>query len=175
MCPTVAAETVREQRMRRWVQAYGDAILRTCYVYLSNRTDAEDAMQDTFLKAWQSMEQYERRNNASEKTWLMRIAINVCHDYYRSRWFRRVDMRQALSDLPERYLQVDEQDRTLILDVMRLPEKLKQVILLHYYHDMTLREIAQVLGLAPSSVHHRLNKATQQLRTAYTGGEENGQ
>lgn len=84
MYGTVAAETVRERRFTRWVADYGESILRMCIVYLKNISDAEDAAQDTFLKAWKAMEQFEQRNQASEKTWLMRIAVNVCHDYYRS-------------------------------------------------------------------------------------------
>ena len=64
-------EVSRQQRMKRWVQTYGDVILRTCYMYLSNLQDAEDAMQDTFLKAWKAMDQFEGRNGAQEKTWLL--------------------------------------------------------------------------------------------------------
>ena len=97
----LAAERVREQRFMAWVEAHGNAILRTCFVYLSNVQDAEDAMQDTFLKAWKAMEQFEQRGGANEKTWLMRIAINVCHDYYRSKWFRKVDLTQALVVCPQ--------------------------------------------------------------------------
>lgn len=171
MPDTVAAETVRDQRFLRWVQEYKDAILRTCYVYLSHQQDAEDAMQDTFLKAWKAMDRFDKDRSTSEKAWLMRIAINTCHDYYRSRWFRRVDARQALEDLPQRYLLVEEQDIALTIDVMRLPEKLKQVVLLHYYQEMTLREIAQVLNVAPSTVHRRLKQAQQQLKLDITGGE----
>ena len=103
---TVAAETVREQRFIEWMKTYGDIILRTCFVYSFNVHDAEDAAQDTFLKAWKAMEQFEKRNGASEKTWLMKIAINVCRDYRRSKWFRTVDMKKALEDLPVRYLLV---------------------------------------------------------------------
>ncbi|MGI6700740.1 MAG: sigma factor [Christensenellales bacterium] len=73
---TVAAETVREQRFIEWMKTYGDIILRTCFVYSFNVHDAEDAAQDTFLKAWKAMEQFEKRNGASEKTWLIKIAIN---------------------------------------------------------------------------------------------------
>jgi RNA polymerase sigma-70 factor (ECF subfamily) len=162
---TVAAETVREQRFMEWMKTYGDVILRTCFVYLSNVHDAEDAAQDTFLKAWKAMEQFEKRNGASEKTWLMKIAINVCRDYRRSKWFRKVDMKKALEDLPGRYLLVEDEDITLTMDVMRLPEKLKQVVLLYYYQELTIREVAEVLGIAPSTVHHRLKQAEARLKT----------
>lgn len=175
MSSAVAAETVRQQRFMQWVETYSDAILRTCFVYLSNVQDAEDAMQDTFLKAWKAMEQFEERNSANEKTWLVKIAINVCHDYHRSKWFRKVDLQKALEDLPARYLSVEDPDVSLTMDVMRLPEKLKQVILLHYYQELTLREAADVLGIATSTVHRRLKNAEQHLKIDLTGGNDDGE
>lgn len=166
-------EVSRQQRMKRWVQTYGDVILRTCYMYLSNLQDAEDAMQDTFLKAWKAMDQFEGRNGAQEKTWLMKIAINVCHDLHRSKWFRYVNQEKALEDLPGRYLLTQPEDRTLFLDILRLPEKLKQAILLYYYQEMTLQEAADVLGVSTSAVHRRLKKAEKLLKTTWTGGDDN--
>ena len=168
----VAAETVREKRFNQWVQDHGDAILRTCFVYLSNASDAEDAMQDTFLKAWKAMDQFEQRHGANEKTWLMRIAMNVCHDYHRSKWFRKVDLKKALEELPPRYLRVEPEDITLTMDVMRLPETLKQVILLYYFQEFTLREVAEVLGISVSTAHYRLRKAEKLLKLQLTGGKD---
>lgn len=116
------SDTLREQRFMQWVQTYGGAILRTCFVYLSNHADAEDAMQETFIKAWKSMEQFEQRNGANEKTWLIKIAVNVCHDVHRSKWFRRVNMEKALEDLPPRMIALDLDELTLTMEVMKLPE-----------------------------------------------------
>ena len=160
---------VRQQRLEQWITEYGDAILRTCYVYLSDAAQAEDAMQDTFLKAWNSMAQFEARNGASEKTWLMRIAINTCRDHRRSRWFRVVDRSKAIEDIPEALVSVAAEDQTLFLDIQRLPAKYKQVILLYYYHEMTLQEIAEALQLSLSTVYRRLQKAQALLKRSLTG------
>ena len=127
-------------------------------------------MQDTFLKAWKAMDSFDAARGASEKTWLMKIAVNVCHDYHRSRWARFVDMSRSLEDLPGRYLRLEPEEETLLMDVMRLPEKQKQVILLYYYHDMTIKEAAEALGVAPSTVYQRLKKAEQTLRIKLTEG-----
>lgn len=94
-------QSPNERRLEDWMRTYGTAILRTCFVILSDAREAEDAMQDTFLRAWRAMDTFEQRNGASVKTWLMRIAINVCRDYQRKRWFRHIDMRHALEDLPQ--------------------------------------------------------------------------
>ena len=58
---TFSSAANREQRLEQWMRQYGNMILRTCFVYLSDASQAEDAMQDTFLKAWKSMDQYEHR------------------------------------------------------------------------------------------------------------------
>ena len=168
-----AAQADKTTVMEQWMARYASAVLRLCFVYLVDKSMAEDAMQDTFLKAWKNMAQFDNRSGTGEKAWLMRIAINVCRDYHRSAWFRHVDATSALEELPARYLRMEAEDTTLLMDVMRLPVKLKQVILLYYYQDMTMQEVAQVLKVAPSTVHHRLKKAERMLKIALTGGDEN--
>ena len=74
-------ESTREQRVRQWMQDYGNILQRICFLYLSDASLAEDAVQETFFKAWKSIDQFEGRNGSSEKTWLTRIAINICKDY----------------------------------------------------------------------------------------------
>lgn len=162
---------LRERRLEGWMAAYGNAVLRTCFVCLMDAAQAEDAMQDTFLKAWHSMDQFEGRNGCSEKTWLMRIAVNTCRDYRRSRWFQHVDGRKALESLPAQMTAVLPEDRLLLLDILRLPERYKRVLLLYYYQDMTLEDVAQALHMKRSTVHHRLKKAEALLRNTLVGGE----
>jgi RNA polymerase sigma-70 factor (ECF subfamily) len=167
---------IREQRLEQWITQYGNAILRTCFVYLSDAGQAEDAMQDTFLKAWHCMDQFEGRNGCSEKTWLMRIAINICRDYQHSRWFRHVDMSRVLTEIPMHFDDVLSEGRILLLDILRLPEKYKQVILLYYYQEMTLQEVADALSISRATVQSRLHKAKGLLKLTLTGRDlEDGQ
>ena len=90
---------IREQRLNQWIENYSDSILRTCFLYLSDQTQAEDATQDTWIKAWKHMDDFERKGIANEKAWLLRIAINTCKDYRRTAWFRHVDRSKALDEL----------------------------------------------------------------------------
>ena len=71
---------IREQRLNEWIEAYSDPILRTCFLYLSDRGQAEDALQDTWIKAWKHMDEYEKNHIANDKAWLLRIAVNTCKD-----------------------------------------------------------------------------------------------
>lgn len=108
------------QRLEGWIAVYGTGILRICYLYLRDAALAQDAMQDTFVKAWRKMDTFEGRNGSSEKTWLTHIAINTCRDYRRSRWLRFVDMRQSIEELPLPVHQVTPEERELFQSVLAL-------------------------------------------------------
>ena len=163
--------SVREERLRGWIAQYSEAILKTCFLYLSDRSQAEDALQDTFLKAWRHMAEYEKKRVENEKAWLLRIAVNTCRDYRRSAWFRHTDFRQAAEDLPPRREELQPQDHTLALCVGQLPDKYRQVISLHYWQQLSIKDVAQVLGIPVSTAHHRLHKAEALLREEWLGGE----
>ena len=66
---------VREQRLSRWIETYSDSILHTCFLYLSDQGQAEDATQDTWIKAWKHMSDFERQRIVNEKARLLRIAM----------------------------------------------------------------------------------------------------
>mgnify|MGYP000154107337 CR=1 FL=1 len=75
-----------EQGMERLIIEYGDAVLRMCFLYLKDYHLAEDAAQETFIKAMKHYDSFNRKS--SEKTWLTRIAINCCKNIMRMNWFR---------------------------------------------------------------------------------------
>ena len=160
----------REEILSEWMQQYGDLITRTCCLYLGDRGLAEDASQETFLRAWKSMAQFEGRNNAAPKSWLIRIAINTCKNIRRTAWFRKTDRSVTPEELP---LPAQEEDRTLLMTVQALPDKQREVVILRYYHGMSLDEAARTLGLSRSTAFHRLQKALKRLRIQWEGGTEN--
>ena len=163
----------REEKLRQWIGAYSDTILKTCYLYLSDRSQAEDATQDTWIKVWNHMETFDRQEINNEKAWLLRIAINICKDYRRTAWFRHIDRKIALDDLPPQLMTAEPRDESLTLMVMDLPDRYKQVILLYYFQELTMQETAAALGLSQSTVQRRLKKAEALLKTSLTGGETN--
>ena len=163
----------RENRLKRWVDTYADILLRTCYLYLGDRHLAQDALQETFFKAWRGMDQFERKQVQSEKAWLIRIAMNVCHDHLRSPWHRRVDRRMTPEELPPSMLAAPQEDRDLLIDISRLPDKYKQVILFYHYHEMTVQETAAALHIPAATAYKRLTKGRVLLINQLTGREQN--
>lgn len=163
-----AQEDWLEQVMTQWEVP----LLRTCYLLLRDAALAEDAVQETFLKAYKAIDTF--RGESSEKTWLFRIGVNVCRDMKRGRWFRYLDRRVTPELLPIPAPEADEDYQELSEAIMRLPDKDKEIILLYYYQNMNIREIASALGLAPSSVSNRLKKARERLKDLLERGEFHG-
>lgn len=161
----------QEARLSALMLQYKADLLRVCYLYLRDRGLAEDAAQETFVKAYQAMESY--RGEGSEKAWLMRIAVNTCKDMRRSAWFRYVDRRIKPEALPHASQPFSTQDEALTLAVMSLPRKQMEAVILYYYQGMDLKEVADTLDVAVSTISTRLRNARMKLETALKGDDAN--
>ena len=161
---TAVLDDVHEKQLEEWIAEYSSAVLKLCFVYLADAEMAKDAMQDTFVKVWRRMEQFQNRHELSEKAWIMKIALNTCRDYKRTAWFRHIDMRTSIEELPEPMAPTTDISRELFMDVMNLPVKYKQVILLHHFQNLNQSETAQALGISRTSLSKRLKKAYGMLQ-----------
>ena len=155
-------DTGRSEELERLMDRYGDEIKRFCTLQLKDSFQAEDAAQDTFVKAWKALDTF--RNDSSEKTWLIRIAVNTCRDYQRTGWFRHMDRRITLEDLPERAEEMRFPDGEVSGAIASLPAKLRMVILLRYYEGFTVQETANISGVSAATVKRRIRKANQLLQ-----------
>lgn len=143
------------------VNEYGDALLRMCFMYLKDYTMAEDAVQETFLRAFRHQKEF--KGKASIKTWITRIAINVCKDMLSDTWIRhRAD--EEMADVPDEKENTMEERYVIASKVASLPEKYKEVVLLHYYQELKLQEIADILGEKEATIKTRLKRARNMLR-----------
>lgn len=154
----------REQALVRLMQIYGDSVKRMCCVYLHDLPSAEDAAQETFIKAFEHMEPLLAGEIRSEKAWLMRIAVNTCKDMLRSSWLRHIDRRKTIEELPLSVSPANEERIALTQAVMALPPKLKDIVLLHYYQGLNLRTCAQILGISAPTATRRLAQAQKKLQ-----------
>lgn len=149
--------------VREW---YG-RVYALCRSRLRLASDAEDAAQETFLRAIRGWD--ELRRPQSLGGWLRSIANNTCVDCIRR---KHVDVYEvcdvesvsADSDHPSDGVAEDE----LLELIHALPEALREPLLLHYYDHMTYDQIAQWMGIARSTVNERLSKARNQLRRQLT-------
>lgn len=142
------------------VEEYSDILFRYCLVILGNAQDAQDAVQETFIR-------YLRKNpvfddSDHEKAWLLKIAANKCKDMTR---FRK---KHQTVDIDDANVFVKEKEDTHIIDaLMSLPEKFRSVLLLYYVEGYKTEEIAEMIKRSPSAVKMRLAKGRALLKEAY--------
>lgn len=151
------------------IDRYGDGVLRLCLMYLGDRQLAEDAFQETFVKAWQHLPGF--RGESSVKTWLTRIALNTCRSMLRTGWFRLWRRTQDVETLLDLSAPEDGHDMDLTRELCALPGKYREVILLHYYENLTTREMAEILHIPAGTISTRLRAAKKLLRTKLEGGD----
>lgn len=159
-----------DQRFERLVDQYQESVLRTCFLYLCDKSLAEDATQETFLKVYRTMDSF--RGESGEKTWIMKIAMHACYDINHSGWFRFINRHVTPEMLPDHSADaVVDRDEALASAVMKLPRKLREVILLHYYQGLKICEIADALSISHSSVSGRLKRGREKLKNLLEGRE----
>lgn len=159
---TDVSQALTEQFTQLMQSAYDD-ILRFCFMTLGDRMMAEDAAQEVFIKAYRHI--HTLRETAYAKTWLTSIAINTCRDIRRSAWLRHTDRSVSLEDLPPASCEFTPQDDSIVREIMQLPQKYREVILLHYYQDMSAAQCAQALRISSSGFYRRLKKAQALLKS----------
>ncbi len=154
--------------IERLVQTHQAEVYRLALSILDDPDEAEDAVQEVFVSALRSLDSF--RGDASLKTWLFRITINLCRSRYR-RDQSRGRLRQVLQSLfrsdqphPESEAVRHEANSALWRAVRALDEKHRVPVILRYYHDLPVAEVAEMLGIPVGTVHSRLNHARERLR-----------
>ncbi|MBQ4552110.1 MAG: sigma-70 family RNA polymerase sigma factor [Clostridia bacterium] len=160
----------KEEIIERMITQYQLPLLRMCILYLHDEHLAKDAVQETFIKAYRNLDHF--HSEASEKTWLTRIAINTCKDMYRSSWFKHIDRSVTMDHLMQQPAPQIQSDIDLTAEIMRLPLKMREVALLCWLQGITQEEAADMLGITRQAVGNRLNRARQKLRFAMERSDE---
>lgn len=158
------------------VLLFGGRIFSACCSYLGNRHDAEDCVQETFIKAYRAIGEFNFK--ASFYTWLYRIAMNTCIDYRRRSARRKTlsidevieteDSQLTLQFADDAPLPSEEAERAELTRMIReeieaLPPLMRQIIVLRDLEGLSYRELADLLDLSEGTVKSRLSRARQQL------------
>jgi len=139
-------------------------LFRLCTVILGDPQEAEDAVQEVFLKAFRAQRWFRRRSTTS--TWLTRIAINICRDRLRGRRRRREVMVESLPPLVDPNPGPAESlaSRQLVLRAMEgLSAREEMVVRLRFGGGLTARDMAGILGCSVSSVKTHLRRALRKM------------
>lgn len=142
---------------------YQDMVYRMALSVLGSVPDAEDAVQEVFLRLYRQTDP--PREPEALRRWLLRVTVNYCRDVLRSPWRKR---RVPLTEVPDTPVFDRPEQSDLYQAVMALPEKYRTVLYLFYYEEMSVRELAELLKLSQSAVTTRLSRAREKLKNKLT-------
>ena len=163
--------------IERFVQTCQQDVYRLALSILDESTEAEEATQDALLAALRALDSF--RGTSSFKTWLYSITVNICRTRLQHRK-RRENLTKILSGVLRTHnvhqLSVEEHairgesDSALWAAIHQMDEKHCIPIVLRYYHDLSVAEIANILQVPEGTVHSRLNTARKQLQAVLKEG-----
>lgn len=153
---------LNDKEIDRLINQYGNSVLRMSYIILKDYDLAQDVVQDTFI---QVIKKYNTlKNKESEKTWIMKIATNQCKNQLRSQWFKKITFYEDEQELANKTSEMEIKEDHTLKYIYELKEKYKEVILLYYYQEMSIKEIASALGKKESNIQQLLKRAREQLK-----------
>ena len=132
-------------------------IYRIAMMMLKNTSDAEDAVQNIFLKYIEK--EFEFTDTEHENAWFITVTRNYCRDQLKHSWNRRVD----LGEIPEIATE-DAVESNLTVHLLKLPIKYREVIYLYYYEEYSIREMAHILARKESTIQTQLSAARKKFK-----------
>lgn len=150
--------TYSNEYIKELVEKYSVMLFRICYCILGHRDDAEDALQDTFLKYLTKAPEFE--SDEHEKAWLIRVATNISKNAV------LLKKRRKTVDLDElKSIGIEDEDTHVFECILALPVKYKIVMTLFYIEGYKTDEIAKIVAASPEAVRKRLQKGRELLKT----------
>lgn len=146
------------------VERYGDEMLRLAILYLGSREQAEDAVQDSFIKIFRAA-----NGDTLSKSFVMRVLVNTCKDYLKSGWAKKVSLVDEYPECEAADAPEWGEGGALRYEILALPPKYREVILLRYYEGFSVGEIARMLGAPQPTVSIRLKRACAILEKRLEG------
>lgn len=139
---------------------YKDTVFRTAFAFCRNTADAEDIMQEVFLKRFRTDISFASDNH--EKAWLLKVTANQCRDMFRSLRYRHALKSVPLDEAGLIYETPEESE--VYRAVMSLSPENRLVIHLYYYEGHSVKEIGSIIGKSETAVQSRLHRARKQLK-----------
>lgn len=152
--------------IKELVNKHSNMIFRICYGILCNKDDAEDAMQDTFLKYLTKAPKFECDEH--EKAWLIRVATNVSKNMFILRHKRKSIDIDELVDVG-----VTNEDKYVFEAISELPVKYKIVMMLYYIEGYSVKEVSKIISVSEDAVRKRLQKGREILKLEIEKGNRN--
>lgn len=155
------------------IETHAVSLIQVAYSYVKNKQMAEDIVQDVFIKAFEKKEQF--RGDSSYKTYLYKMTINRSYDYLRSWSYRNHLLTNKFSSLlgiqksMDEFVILEDEKASIGNAVLALNPKYREVIMLYYFKDLKIDEIAIILDCSVNTVKTRLSRARSMLKERLGG------
>ncbi len=160
MCAVTAQYNDELRYIEYAVKKYSQMLFRICYNILGNKQDAEDALQETFLRYMLKAPLF--KDSDHEKAWLIKVATNISKNIRR---FNSIHSAENFDELHN--IGVNDSDRDIFFLIMSLPPKHRIVLDLYYIEGYKANEIAKILNISPVAVRKRLQYGRKYLKTEF--------
>lgn len=163
-----ASERAGGEDLSAWLERSYARAFRTAYLVVRNHSDAEEAVQEAFLRVWRFRDALPA--NQGREAWLYRVLVNTCNSYLRREIPRRERRAEAdalervpAADSPEASVAQGEAEAVIAAAIDALPDHLRIPVILRYWTDLSEREIADAIKRRPGTVKSRLHEARRRL------------
>ncbi|UDQ97449.1 sigma-70 family RNA polymerase sigma factor [Lentisphaerota bacterium WC36G] len=164
------------------IARYSQLMLTIAYGVVNNQEDAEEVVQDAFIKAFNGLESF--RGDAQFKTWLQRIVLNLAHNKFHWNRRRGKDVNLSLTAVdsdggennqteidvadikykPDAVIEEDERNNRIIRSFEKLPDNLREVMVLRHLEDLSYEEIANIVQCKVGTVKSRISRGREMLK-----------
>lgn len=163
----------REHAIEVIMNLYGNEIKRYVFTFMKNHADTDDVTQEVFVTVYQKLHTFQGRS--SLKSWIYSIATNKCKDHLRSWQVRNRNLKEKLkrnlSKNQENILSLEDkvvknsESKELLQQILQLPIKYREVIILYYFYDFSTVEMSKILQTKDATIRTRLRRGRDQLRS----------
>jgi RNA polymerase sigma-70 factor, ECF subfamily len=175
----IQAQKGDQQAFVHLVESYQRPVYNLCYRMLMNAEDAEDAAQETFLRAYKAMKNYDHQRPFA--TWLLSISAHYCIDQIRKRRVQIVSVEDLpVPDLPDKSdgleqklsLKESQQEVQAVLQILDPVDR--AAVIMYYWYDFSYKEICQALSFSESAIKSRLHRARRAMAEEWMQNHKDG-
>lgn len=167
----------KEQLIQALMTQYGSQVQRLAYTYVKDVHTSENIAQEVFIKCYKKM--HHLKKNKSVKAWINQITVNKCKDHFRSGWIKNLNLNANFSywlkdtaPSPEEEYSKKIKHDNLTEEVLSLPLKYREAIILFHFQELSVNEISQLLKIKVPTVSSRLRRARLMLKERLEGDQK---
>lgn len=159
----------KEEAYRQIVEDYGTKLLKTCYLILKDREEAEDVVQETFIKVFQKMKTF--REESGLYTWIYTIALNLSRDRLRRKQYMLTLEDELIGDVDvQSHVEINIDKEVLKKEIFELNSLYREVLVLFYFEDLSIKEISNLLNEKEGTIKSKLSRGRNILKESLLKG-----